>query len=317
MTRSSMLPARRSASRPLPPCFKGVAEAIRPHHTAVQPSSSTSLNELDFRQLRHHTNNALQRLLADIAAASDLQRSEDGRTLLGRLEERILISAAISDALFGFTRAPPPLAERLQELSASLVKLHGNPRQAIEADVVVAEPCRAALKQHPALAQPMLRVTRELLENALKHGMHARAQGRVVITVVSGPAAFSLSVADDGWGLDAAGTEGRTRRRGLELVRDLAAPFGGTLSLHRHDGWTITRVSFPADAPPVGSIAVPGRLDAAAPPTAGANGHRGAPRGTDAMRAPRGTDAMVDAPPAAGGISTLASIARGTGSRVR
>lgn len=301
MTRSSMLSPRRSTSRPPPPCFTGMAETIKPHHTAEQPLSSTSSNELDFCQLRHHTNNALQRLLADIAAASDLQCSENGRTLLGLLEERILISAAISDALFGFTRAPPPLTARLQGLCASLIKLHGDPRQAIQTEVVVAQPCRAALEQMPALAQAMLRMTRELLENALKHGMHARVQGQLVITVASSPGAFSLSVADDGWGPDGAATEGPTHRHGLDLVRDLAAPFGGTLSLHRNDGWTVTRVLFPADAALAGRVAALDRLNAAAPSDAGANGR---------LCALRGTDALVDAPPADSGVSTLTSITK-------
>lgn len=193
------------------------------------------------RPVRHHTNNTLQRLLADIAA-SQLQRSEAGRALLATLQERILVSASISNALFAVTEAPAPLEQRLRMLCASLVQLHAGAGQSLRAEVVVTSAALAALDRHtpPGPAELVVRLARELVENALKHGMHARACGCVRVTVTACHDLYVLSVADDGWGPG----EASTTSQGLGLVRDLVAPLSGEVSLGRQDGWTLARVAF-------------------------------------------------------------------------
>ena len=69
---------------------------------------------LGMRLLRHHTKNALQRLIAQIAN-SDLRATPGGEALAEDLERRIRLSARVSDALFGLTEATAAGAADLAE----------------------------------------------------------------------------------------------------------------------------------------------------------------------------------------------------------
>ncbi len=229
---------RAPAGRPRP---RPGNRPMRDQHGSV-PLPAQAPDEVAFRQLRHHTNNTLQRLLAEIAS-SELQRSEAGRALIETLQERILVSASIANALFAVTEAPAPLERRLRMLCASLVQLHARSGQSLQLDVIVTSAGLVASGLHlPAdLAQLVVRVTRELAENALKHGMHARARGRLRVSMSGHHDHWMLIVADDGWGPG----EASTTSQGLGLVRDLVAPLSGEVSLDRQDGWTVARVVFP------------------------------------------------------------------------
>ena len=86
--------------------------------TQIAPSSET-----DLRQLRHHTKNALQRILCQIEQCRGLQDTPAGRHLVHDLERRVRLSSAVSDALFGLTSTPGPLRSRLQQLCDTLIEL--------------------------------------------------------------------------------------------------------------------------------------------------------------------------------------------------
>ena len=234
LPRLDRAPAGRSGPRP------GIRPIRDQHGAALLPAHAP--DEVAFRQLRHHTNNTLQRLLTEIAS-SELQRSEAGRALIEALQERILVSASIANALFAVTEAPAPLERRLRMLCASLMQLHAQSDQSLQLDVTVTSAGLDAPGLHlPAdFAQLVVRVTRELAENALKHGMHARARGCLRVNMVGHHDRWMLSVADNGWGPG----EAVATSQGLGLVRELVAPLSGKVSLDRQDGWTMARVILP------------------------------------------------------------------------
>jgi two-component sensor histidine kinase len=181
-------------------------------------------SDCDFRQLRHHTKNVLQQILLQLSHAQDLSAAVSSRWLLADLRRRIVLSAEISDALFGLTRSPAAMSERLRKLSESMIRMLADGTQMIRLEVTVAGECPESLQQL------VLRVAHEFVGNAIKHGMRARPAGTIAVhlaTDVGGGTA--LIVTDDGWGFDGSPNAGE----GTKIAGDLATSAGGTVSLLR------------------------------------------------------------------------------------
>lgn len=173
--------------------------------------------------LRHHTKNALQRILAEVAKARALQETREGHRLVQELERRVMLSAFLSDALFGLTHAPGAMEDRLRSVAEATLELMADPDQIIRLEVVQEGDCP------PALRQTVLRAAHEMVGNAVKHGLHARLLGHVRLRLTSDEGWTRLVVEDDGWGYAGA----RDGGEGLGLLRALAAQHEGTTTLHR------------------------------------------------------------------------------------
>ena len=196
---------------------------------------------LRMRQLRHHTKNALQAMIAQIDQVPALQDTEAGRRLARELQNRILLSAKVSDALFGFTEAPPALEARLRSLCESLVRLFGRPGQDIGAEVTVLGSCPAGL--HEAI----LRSVHEMVVNAVRHGLQARTEGCIRVRLETVGPATSLCVQDNGQGFERTPPDdgGDEDGQGLEIIRELIAEHAGRLRLQREADATIVTIEFP------------------------------------------------------------------------
>lgn len=192
-----------------------------------------------MRQLRHHSRNALQRILADVARLAGIQRSRNGQRLLREAERRILLSAALSDALFGLTRDPGPLEGRLRSLCAATVGLMADPDQIVDCEVEV------EAEIPPGQEEAVFGAAHELVGNAVKHGLHGRMLGRVTLRLRAAPGATRLEVEDDGWGLAGPAGCGPRGGEGLALVRGLLERHAGTLGLCRREGGTLAVVELP------------------------------------------------------------------------
>ena len=190
--------------------------------------------DVDLRQLRHHTKNTLQRIMGLIATAPGLRDTPEGARLACELEHRIGVSAAISDALFGLTRAPGPMADRLRQLAGAMVDLMHQNGQVIRVGVSVRGCCPVALRE------AVLRAANELIGNAIKHGMKGRPSGRITVRLVTAEEGTTLTVADNGWGFSGFPRLGE----GLSLAQDFAARHGGSLALDGADG-TIATLELP------------------------------------------------------------------------
>jgi two-component sensor histidine kinase len=186
--------------------------------------------DIDLRQLRHHTKNTLQRILGLIAEAPGLCDTPAGEKIAQELEHRIALSAAISNALFGLTGTPGSMVERLRQLGGAVVDMMRDADQVIRVGVSVRGNCP------PALREAVLRSAHELLGNAVKHGMKGRANGRIAVRLVSEADRTILTVVDNGWGLNGTPRSGE----GLALARGFAARHGGSLELDGVDGTVAT-----------------------------------------------------------------------------
>ncbi|MDA8049773.1 MAG: hypothetical protein M0002_07180 [Rhodospirillales bacterium] len=194
----------------------------------------------DLRQLRHLTKNALQRILVQVREAPGLGASAAGRSLAREIERRVKLSAAISDSLFGLTQCPEPLPERLRTLCRSVVDLYADPAQIIRVDVVVGGILPGRLE---AVA---VRVVHELVGNAVKHGMHMRLIGQILVRLDYDAEGYAvLTVENDGWPIDGELAMGD----GLHLVAELAASAGGRMRI-RNGTPTAIEVRLPASARP-------------------------------------------------------------------
>ena len=200
------------------------------HHLAANPGHA---GDLDMRQLRHHTKNALASILAQVS--SELSNNSTARRVASDVERRVLLTAHISDALFGLTRAPGPFAERLTSLCESVVELMGEDGQCLGLT------CDVGAEVPPPQREALLRVAHEFVGNAVKHGMHVRLVGRIDVVVRAEAGGICLSVSDDGWGC---GTSPRSGE-GMSVADALARAVGGQVGLSRREGWTVATLLLP------------------------------------------------------------------------
>ena len=196
----------------------------------------TVADDIDFRQLRHHSKNSLQRILCEIAKAARLGSGPQERRVFADLERRVRLSATISDALFGFTCAPgAAIQARLQSLSESVVELLAEPHQRIDVHVEADSSCPGAI------GAAMLRAGNELVGNAVKHGMQGRDRGRITVRLSCHTDTVRLAVIDDGPGPSDMAAIGE----GTRLVEDLGEEHGGSATLRRQGATTVAELVVP------------------------------------------------------------------------
>ena len=208
------------------PAFSGAADTL----DRMEDEADGAGTEIDLRQLRHHTKNTLQRILALIAGAPGLSDTPQGEKIVQELEYRICLSATISNALFGLTGAPGSMAERLRHLSGAVVDMMRDADQVIRVGVSVRGSCPSGLRD------AVLRSAHELVGNAVKHGMKDRPNGRISVRLVSDEDCTTLTVLDNGWGFSGAPRSGE----GLALARGFADRHGGSLLMDGEDGTVAT-----------------------------------------------------------------------------
>jgi two-component sensor histidine kinase len=186
--------------------------------------------EIDLRQLRHHTKNTLQRIIALITENSGICATPAGEKIARELEYRIALSATISNALFGLTEAPGSMADRLRQLGGGIVDMMRGADQVIRIGVSVRGTCPAGLRE------AVIRAANELIGNAVKHGMRNRSVGRISVRLVTGSGMTVLTVTDDGWGFSGEPRLGE----GLFLAQGFAERHGGFLRLESAGGTVAT-----------------------------------------------------------------------------
>lgn len=218
------------------------AEPARPYHPfdlgdgALRPQAAGDDAEEDETcLLRQHTRAALHRILALLEDQACLQDSADGQRLVEDLRRRVMLTTAVSDALFGLTAPPTIFPLRLVSLCQNVVALLEDPGQDIRVEMSVTVQCPAALRQ------TVLRVAHELVSNAVTHAMHARVAGRIEVRLQARDGGLQLVVSDDGWGCDGAPAPGE----GLTLSRRLAAAKQGSLTLERRGDRTVATLDLP------------------------------------------------------------------------
>ncbi|HVY15772.1 MAG TPA: ATP-binding protein [Rhodopila sp.] len=204
--------------------------ALRRAAVAVAEGGDRAGDDVDLRQLRHHTKNTLQRIIGLLSEIPGLTDTPAGEQAARELEYRICLSAQISNALFGLTGAPGSMAERLRQLAGAMVEMMRDTDQTIQVGVSIRGCCP------PELREAVIRSAHELIGNAVKHGMKGRPTGRITVRLSSNADVTTLSVIDNGWGFEGTPSLGE----GLALARAFAEGAGGSLDLDGNDGTAAT-----------------------------------------------------------------------------
>lgn len=198
--------------------------------TMALPDAIGGNLQADFRQLRHQTKNALAGILAQLS--NGMSVNDASRRVAADLQRRILLTAQISDALFGLTRAPGPFEQRLWTLCEGVVDL------ACECDQHLTLSCAVEGVVPAAHEAVVLRVAHEFVGNAVKHGMHVRLIGTIEVMVTVGADGTLLEVSDDGWGCGRLPAFGE----GMRVANAVAEECGGRVTLERCGERTVARL---------------------------------------------------------------------------
>jgi signal transduction histidine kinase len=194
---------RRSAAEAAAAVAAGVAWSVARASVAAAAASSAVATER--RRLARELHDGLSQELALLSL-----RATDG--IVAETAERALDEAR--HAIFGLYVGPAqPFDELLRRLVQDLAR-----RWERQAEVVVVHPWDPDVRTQ----EPILRIVREAMANAFRHGEAASVQVRI-----DGRLGL-LRVVDDGLGFDVASATGGF---GLEGMRDRAAALGGHLAV--------------------------------------------------------------------------------------
>jgi PAS domain S-box-containing protein len=217
--------------------------------TEAELRRSLAEKEVLLQEVHHRVKNNL----AVVAELLNLQAlgSTDGalRTALRESQNRIQSMALIHETLYHSRELSAiPLGTYTERLCRQLFESYsvhaGHVRLSVIADPVELDLGRAV---------PFSLILNELVSNALKHAFPAGRPGSVEVRVTAEPpGALTLTVRDDGVGLDPAITAETASTLGMRLIRALAAQIRAALEIERRDG-TIVRVILPGvnPSPPV------------------------------------------------------------------
>ncbi len=208
-------------------------EWLRPESMGLEAGESAGAA---FQQLRHQTKNALQRILCLVHASAELAETPAAQAMIEELHQRIRLTAAISDALFGLTAMPAQLAVRLRRLASDVLLQLAAPGQCITLEVQV-EGCGG-----PAwLDGTVMRVAHEMLSEAILQGLQGCPHGSIAVTLTVLADRTRLRVSDDGVARHGRGDGDG----GFTLMRDLARPQGGRVWIGREAGLTMATLELP------------------------------------------------------------------------
>ncbi|RZT36829.1 AAA family ATPase [Cupriavidus agavae] len=218
--------------------------------TAAIAIENASLDEktLLLKEIHHRVKNNLQL----ISSLLSLQESAIDDPAVSRLfaqsKDRVRSMALVHENLYragNFVRVA--MAEHLRTLCARLLRAYRPAGQSVDIEVFVDD---VELDINSAISCGL--IVNELVSNALKHGFHGSAAGRIVVRLsTDGAQEFVLIVSDNGSGLPTAvrscakpSSADDTGGIGMHLVADLAHQLGGSISVSNDSG-TSVELRFP------------------------------------------------------------------------
>jgi two-component sensor histidine kinase len=205
--------------------------------TAELERALNEKNEL-FREVHHRVRNNLQIISSLVRMKLRQTRSDDIRQNYADILGRVDAIALVHDALYASDElSRVPIAQYLDRLCASLVQLRRDQdRVTIRVDTQDAD---IGLDQAVTLGL----VTTELVTNALKHAFPDDRTGQITVRFGCQDGTCTLTVSDDGIGMDAPSSDPRSRS-GLRLVSSLALQLGATMHEATGPGTTFS-LNFP------------------------------------------------------------------------
>jgi len=190
-----------------------------------------------IREIHHRVKNNLQSVASLLRLQSRRSNSELVRAEFEASINRIISIATVHEVFEFQSWDKVDLSELAKRVLNGLVESYLPSDQEIET-VVEGYPLFVTSIQ----AVPLALVINELLTNSLKHGVSRVKHGKLKITIAESNQSISLTVEDNGPGLEMKTESEKDDHLGLQIVDSLIRDqLGGTFNLERHD--TITRAS--------------------------------------------------------------------------
>lgn len=208
------------------------AEALAQIAREVQERS------LVLTEMQHRVKNYFQLILAMVTMQARKAGSEDARSLIGEIGERVMAVALANDQLSPDQRRQViAMPAYLRALCAALDVQREGVGIVVRADEISLPSERAV---------PLGLIVNELVTNSLKYAFEGRDGGSITVDLSAGVGGgrARLVVADDGAGFDPATAGGS----GLHLIRSLARQIAGEVEQQTSTKGTTTRITFIDDA---------------------------------------------------------------------
>jgi two-component sensor histidine kinase len=194
-------------------------QARRAHDALVQEK------QVLLQELNHRVANSLQIIASVLMQRVRIAQSEETRTHLREAHHRVMSVATLQRQLAssatGDVALRPYFADLCASIGASMIPDPELLCLSVEADDSVTTADRSV---------SMGLIVTELVINSLKHAYPAEAKGRIKIGFHSNGDAWTLTVADDGVGIDGGHESGKSGL-GTGIVNALAAQLGATVEV--------------------------------------------------------------------------------------
>lgn len=213
----------------------------------VQLEETARDREVLVHEVRHRVKNMIQMASALLELQHRDLKAVEARAALREAQNRLLVLASVYETLL------QPGADVREVNVCSLVErlIEALANSSISGHSVTVESDCRDLHLSVDQAVPLGLIVNEAVTNALKHAFKARA-GKVVVKLVRDAVNCSLSVSDDGRGLDGPPREGSL---GLRLMKNLSRQLRGDLTVTSEVGTTVT-VQWPFVAITPGEVAL-------------------------------------------------------------
>jgi PAS domain S-box-containing protein/excisionase family DNA binding protein len=214
-------------------------EALREHEARL--TVALREKEVLLKEIHHRVKNNLQVICSLLSLQGERLEDAALRQVFQESEQRITTMALIHETLYQVSdMASFHLAPYVQRLSETLLRAYGG-----EAGRVTLTIHLEAVTLPLDSAVPFGLILHELLSNALKHAFPDGQAGAITLDLRATPDQHvTLRVADSGVGVPDGFDLYQTDSLGLQLVCALTEQLGGTLSVARQGGTTVT-LTFP------------------------------------------------------------------------
>jgi two-component sensor histidine kinase len=195
------------------------------------------------REIQHRVANSLQIIASVLMQSARKVGSEDARLQLKNAHSRVLAIAELQRKLAESendeVHIGPYLTQLCQSLGASMIDDHDRISLSAEAD-------DSLVKANISVSIGL--VVTELVINSLKHAFPDKRQGTVVVAYHAAGNAWTLTVRDDGIGMD--GEADKTPGLGTSIVTALARHLDAEITVSDAKPGTIVTVSHVDDGQP-------------------------------------------------------------------
>jgi two-component sensor histidine kinase len=191
-----------------------------------------------LRELAHRVANNFAAVASLIRRRANLVDDGEAKSVLNEAVEQVMVLARVHG------RLRPGHGDVTLDSKSFLQELCDDLKVLVARDQALAIECIAASYPLPvAQAIPLGLIANELVTNAIKHAFPEGRAGTIWVSLQENADRLSLSVHDDGIGLN----DGRVRGTGMgrELARLLAQQLGGELEVKSTDRGSKFRVLFP------------------------------------------------------------------------